>query len=323
MNDNEYHKTCDQCGRPMAYCKGQCCGKPQGCQCKEYCGKVCGAIRPGEPKCPYQAVIPSLTVESVSNLKDLADCFVHVSNINTTFYIDDKHRIMTTWAGPVEYNNYDLDANELGLRSQFLIDFANEQGAYYNKTGDYQIFKFGEGGGDSTLSFTMQYTADGPDSSILPGWTSNGLMEKVKIPNYDPTHPIYKSVRYYTSDAEYPVTFLNDETSEVLTPEELYNLLVSGEDVIINHVPLGFTLYGEWASADSYVDGVRLTKYVDSGPYNVVGFGGSVFSENYSTYGDGTEWVQAQLGFTISGSTDGESTTYEQMTIQGFETGSE
>lgn len=142
----------------MAYCKGQCCGKTKGCQCKEYCGKACGAIRPGEPKCPPQAVIPSLTVESVSNLKDLADCFVHVSDINTTFYIDDKHRMMTTWAGPVEYNNYDLDANSLGLRSQFLIDFANERGAYYDKTGDYKVFNFGDSGGEENEVYTITVT---------------------------------------------------------------------------------------------------------------------------------------------------------------------
>ena len=144
MNDNEYYKSCDHCGRPMVYCKGQCCGKTQGCQCKEYGPKVCGAIRPGEPKCPYQAVIPSLTVESVSNLKDLADCFVHVSDINTTFYIDDKHRITTTWAGPVEVDNYDYANNPLGLRSQMLYDFQNNRAVYYNKSGAYRLIALTE-----------------------------------------------------------------------------------------------------------------------------------------------------------------------------------
>lgn len=104
-----------------------------------------GCIRQIEPSCPYEAVIPTLTVEDKSNIKDLADCFVHVSNINTTFYIDDKHRMIVTWAGPVEYDNYDLDTNSLGLRSQFLIDHANDYAAYYNKTGEYQKFNFSEG----------------------------------------------------------------------------------------------------------------------------------------------------------------------------------
>lgn len=152
MNNDETYTPCTKCGRPMAYCKGQCCGKTKGCQCKEYCGKVCGAIRPGEPHCPYQAVIPSLTVESVSNLKDLADCFVHVSNINTTFYIDDKHRITTIWAGPVEVDlpesvdtqeefeefvkSFDLHSQHLYMRffdhdgNKYLIDVF-----YFTKTG--------------------------------------------------------------------------------------------------------------------------------------------------------------------------------------------
>ena len=137
--NNETYTPCTSCGRPLSYCKGQCCGKAKGCHCQEYGPKVCGAIRPGEPKCPYQAVIPSLTVESVSNLKDLADCFVHVSDINTTFYIDDKHRIMTTWAGPVEVDDYDYETNPLGLRSQYVIDRQSGRMVYYNATGDYSV----------------------------------------------------------------------------------------------------------------------------------------------------------------------------------------
>lgn len=135
----------------MRYCKGQCCGKTKGCQCQEYCGKVCGAIRPGEPKCPPQAVIPSLTVESVSNLKDLADCFVHVSDINTTFYIDDKHRIMTTWAGLVSVEDYDFTANPLNLRGQIAYDAKNNTAAIYDKQGANYIFQISDINNDYML----------------------------------------------------------------------------------------------------------------------------------------------------------------------------
>ena len=105
------------------------------------------------PECPYQAIIPSVTVETVSNLGDLADCFVHVININTTFYIDDKHRITLIWAGPVEMDwpadltpeeatQYLID-NHLGLRSQHLYLKGVDSGTqttqidtfYYDKTG--------------------------------------------------------------------------------------------------------------------------------------------------------------------------------------------
>lgn len=119
-----------------------------------------GCIRQIEPSCPYEAVIPTLTVEDKSNIKDLADCFVHVSNINTTFYIDDKHRMIVTWAGPVEYDNYDLDANTLGLRSQFLVDNTNEILVYYDKTGAYQKYNYSENSENSGDVYTITI-ADG------------------------------------------------------------------------------------------------------------------------------------------------------------------
>ena len=73
--------------------------------------------------------------EDVSGLKNLADCFVHVTSINTTFYIDDKHRTTITWAGPIEANNYDFESNPLKVRSQFVIDFAQNVMMYYDATG--------------------------------------------------------------------------------------------------------------------------------------------------------------------------------------------
>lgn len=90
------------------------------------------------------AVIPSVVVESVENLKQLSDCFVHVTNINTTFYIDDKHRMIITWAGPVEFDNYDYMNNPLKLRSQAVYDFANNRVVYYNKVGEYRVTAFTE-----------------------------------------------------------------------------------------------------------------------------------------------------------------------------------
>ena len=139
---NTYYKSCTKCGRPQTICKGECCNKPKcgGCECREYGCKHNACIREKNPDCPYQAVIPTLTVEDVSGLKNLADCFVHVSNINTTFYIDDKHRMMITWAGPVEVRDYDYQNNPLNLRSQVVYDFDNGRAIYYNAQGEYMIF---------------------------------------------------------------------------------------------------------------------------------------------------------------------------------------
>lgn len=241
MNDKEsYYRTCESCGRPMAYCKGQCCGQPKGCSCQEYGPMKAGCLREIEPSCPYQAVIPTLTVEDKSNLKDLADCFVHVSNINTTFYIDDKHRTIVTWAGPVEYDNYDLDANSLGLRSQFLIDHANDYAAYYNKTGEYQKFNFSEGDTTPTVRLSVEWasTAD---------WTN--------------ADPLDVMPRFIIND----VYFLNEETQASLSAGEVFALLETGTKVILDHVPLGaYYTASEEIRAATTVDGVDLsTKVTD------------------------------------------------------------
>lgn len=139
--------TCSECGRPWAICKQE-----GGCGCKkcgdirfcEYGKKACGCIRNIDPTCPLQAVIPAVVVEDASGLKRLADCFVHVDNINTTFYIDDKHRAIITWAGPVEANGYDYKNNPLNLRNQTVYDFENNIAIYYSKSGKYRLITLSE-----------------------------------------------------------------------------------------------------------------------------------------------------------------------------------
>lgn len=150
MDKEEYYNTCEACGRPFPK------AKPCSCSCNfgtsEYKHKAKACIRNKNPECPYNAVIPSVTVETTDGISNLADCFVHVTSINTTFYIDDKHRIMTIWAGPVEAEvPADITTEEqfvefiksFNLRSQFLyVKFYNEgtgesqyQAFFFDKTG--------------------------------------------------------------------------------------------------------------------------------------------------------------------------------------------
>ena len=239
MNNDETYTPCTQCGRPMAYCKGQCCGKPKGCQCREYGPSVCGAIRQCEPKCPHAAVIPSVVVEHADSLKDLCDTFVHVSDINTTFYIDDKHRPIITWAGPVEYDNYDLATNSLDLRSQFLIDFANNRGAYYNKTGNYQIFNFGESESDEPVYVTLSF----PQTTEWVNAGDGGLNI-----DYDRTTAAGSVI----NTREVPsVTYRKVGEATDMTAEEVFNLLESGADVVFMNVPLGWRGTGQVATGVS------------------------------------------------------------------------
>lgn len=135
MDKEEFYNTCEKCGRPFP--KSEPCKNTCSFRICEYSHKAKGCIRNKNPECPYNAVIASVTVETIDGISNLADCFVHVTSINTTFYIDDKHRIMTIWAGPVEVEDYDIQANELGLRSQFCFTTVDGKFTeiYFDKQG--------------------------------------------------------------------------------------------------------------------------------------------------------------------------------------------
>lgn len=173
----------------------------------------------------------------------------------------------------------------------------------------------------SPTVFTMQYATGSPDS-LLPGWQQNqNIVEKIGVTSGTPEWGIYETSFYSSgSDPDYPVTFLNEKTGEVISPGALYNLLLSGEDVVLNHVPLGVKIVSEWADDTAYVDGIRLTKFVEPSPYASVGFGGSAFIEAFiPIYGenDGIT-ISCQLGFSISGYTDGDALVYDQMVVRGI-----
>lgn len=106
----------------------------------EYCEQFNGVIRKmSSAPCPHRCIIPSLTVETADGIKNVAGCFVHVMQNNTTYYIDDKHRIITVWAGPVFSDDYEYQTNPLDLRGQVVYDFKNNLKIVYNNQGDYRL----------------------------------------------------------------------------------------------------------------------------------------------------------------------------------------
>lgn len=131
-------KDCNQCGRSFKPVKPGC-NFCDSCF-EEYKYTMPACIRNQAPDCKAKAVIPSVTTQTVDGLTNLANCFVHVTDINTTFYVDDKHRPMIIWAGPVEIDAYDIETNELGLRSQTC--YTTMPGAfglveiYFDKNGE-------------------------------------------------------------------------------------------------------------------------------------------------------------------------------------------
>lgn len=286
MNDDTY-TPCTKCGRPMKYCKGQCCGKPRGCECKEYGPAVCGVIRQRQPECPYTAVIPSMVVEHADNLKDLCDTFVHVSDLNTTFYIDDKHRTIITWAGPVEYDNYDLVTNSLGLRSQFLIDFANNRGAYYDKVGNYQVFNFGSLE-EPPIRLRMEWTNDeGAWDDFVDSHTGMMLDYQDIVIGQSAVKTMVKSF-----DITNDVNFINEANeAEEFSVSDVFAFLEDGKEVILDNVPLGARREQDnngvitFSSLPTPCDGIRLygpgaSKTVDDWEVDYISYAGSCVVTN-------------------------------------------
>lgn len=101
MNEKYNAPNSNCCGRPMHYAPEQKCNY-NNCCLDEYPHKMHACIRNQQPDCMAKAVIPSITIDTVDGITNLANCFVHVTSTNTTYYIDDKHRPMIIWAGPVE-----------------------------------------------------------------------------------------------------------------------------------------------------------------------------------------------------------------------------
>lgn len=138
MNEKYNAPNSPCCGRPMNYAPANNCN----CSSEPEC-PIPACIRKKKPDCEHTAAIPAITVESTDDLINYKDTLIHVINNNTTYYVDAKGRPMITWAGPVEYNNYDLDTNPLKLRGQILLDLTRQLGAYYDRNGQYQTFMLG------------------------------------------------------------------------------------------------------------------------------------------------------------------------------------
>lgn len=128
----------------MQYATEPKCSYCDSCM-SEYCGCKLGRIKEIEPTCDSTAVIPSITVESVEGITNLANCLVHVNDINTTFYVDDKHRVMITWAGPVDIPGYDMENNPEGFRDQIVTDKEKNIAVIYDKHGKGYTFGIEQG----------------------------------------------------------------------------------------------------------------------------------------------------------------------------------
>lgn len=140
MKENYNTPNSGCCGRPFPTAPENKCTYNDCCM-NEYAYKQKACIREKQPDCEAQAVIPSITVEAVDGITNLANCLVHVTSTNTTYYVDDKHRIMITWAGPVNIPGYDMETNPNHYKNQIVTDTDAEIAVIYDNNG--RGFTFG------------------------------------------------------------------------------------------------------------------------------------------------------------------------------------
>lgn len=229
MNNNSNNcgdcgTTCSECGRPWAICKqdGGCgCNKCKDIKFCEYGRMANGCIREKQPGCPMQAVIPSVTIESIEGIKNLADCLVHVSDINTTFYIDDKHRPIITWAGPVDIPGYDMESNPNNYRNQIVTDVANQEAVIYDKSGRGYVFGLVE-----NIDLQDQI------NNKLDEMVNNGTFELLFAKYVD---PYFENINSDITELENKVNALNTnaptvvtDTSQMVDHEKIYVLTTDG-----------------------------------------------------------------------------------------------
>lgn len=85
---------------------------------------------------------PAISVvvcQTTEGIKGLANCFVFVQNINSTFYISPCHEITVIYSGPVFVDDYDAAENPLNLRGQKCYDYANNLAYIFNNQGKYRV----------------------------------------------------------------------------------------------------------------------------------------------------------------------------------------
>lgn len=87
--------------------------------------------------CPTPPQVVS--VQSVLDIKQLANVFVYVIENNTTYFVSSCHEITIIYSGPVFVDDYDYQTNPLNLRSQTVYDFANNMAIHYGPKGDYRL----------------------------------------------------------------------------------------------------------------------------------------------------------------------------------------
>ena len=226
------------CGRPMHYDATPKCNYNSCCM-NEYAYKQKACIRNKQPDCEAQAVIPSITVETVDGITNLANCLVHVTSTNTTYYVDDKHRIMITWAGPVNIPGYDMEGNPEGFKDQIVTDTEAGIAVIYDKNGIGYTFGIQEGLDlQEEVNNKLDEMAESGQLGDIIGvylqttalWTFDNVADMKQSSNLV-NNSFAKTLGFYTPNDGGMATYKVRTKTESDTPNEM-NLIAIGDTLV-------------------------------------------------------------------------------------------
>lgn len=280
--------TCNKCGRPMQYATEPKCNYCDSCM-SEYCGCKLGRIKEIEPTCDSTAVIPSIMVDTVDGITNLANCLVHVTSTNTTYYIDDKHRIMITWAGPVNIPGYDMEGNPKKFKDQIVTDVEAETAVIYDNHGKGYIFGITPENLQQAVNDKLdEMAADGTLENIIANYIDDFIfgfdtVADMKNATSLKNGSFAKTLGYYTKNDGGGAIYKITENEPSIFYEELngglYAELVP-VDYRINVLQLGLSNKENYDS-----DFAKLASYVNANNIKEVDFNNEVYNvTNYTVF---------------------------------------
>lgn len=173
MDKKDYYTNCEKCGRPITYSQGHECGS---CCTDEYKYSMKACIRNKQPDCTAKAVIPSITIDHASDVGNYPNCLVHAVDTNTTFYVDDNHRPIITWAGFVNIPGYDMEHNPNHYKNQIVTDTVSKTAVIYDNNGIGFVFALTDGNLQEAVNEKLDEMAeDGTLQEIITAYIQSNV----------------------------------------------------------------------------------------------------------------------------------------------------
>lgn len=263
---------CNGCGQPVRTCRCPL-KKPHKCP-ERACVQSCSDCDPCQP-CESMVKICSFTVPDLEEGRTFRNSFIYNQEDDSVYYITDDGSPIRFGSSPMFIDNFQPDDRK--IPRQVVFDFVSNKAYIYDPEGNYITVDLA-GSSETVRTLTMSY-----DENIPWVWRATG-------PNID--YDENQAAGSIFSTKIVPgVTFDEDGTARSL--EDVFNMLENGEEIVFNHVPIGwYDADGSGAPSNlAFADGLRVSSREEL-------FGGTIYSGSATMLTPGTQ-VHGVFGFSI------------------------